>query len=309
MARAAGDCAARIAANRTVAMRIASFAVLVCLALAACDLEPTFDASSLPAYQNSLGAIKARLSEQDQQRLQLALLTLAAGSAAEYTAFALSDRDTPEHIEALDGVANSLTLLDRMRPTIDGHTAAAVIRHVADDLDLAIARAERQAGGAEKALAAFIIENPRYSWTRGTNPIQRTVKFAVRGRDNDPVSGIVVTATQPTLEFSIYNGSKEPISGIVVTAMLIASNRDAPLLAGDVGYRFASPLQPGVQQRVEVAFRAPGPWTAKQIDTADDMTLRVKLSNVFKADGGRLLAANVGWIDVMRKKRDFLRGS
>lgn len=290
-------------------MRVTCFAALFCLTLAACDREPTFDASSLPAYQNSLSAIKARLSEKDQHKLQLALLTLAAGSAAEYTAFALSDRDTPEHVEALDGVANSLNLLDHMRPTIDGHTAAAVIRHVADDLDLAIARAERQAGGAEKALAVFTIENPRYSWTRGTNPIQRTVRFTVRSRNNEPVSGIVVTAAQPRLEFSIYNGSKEPISGILVTAALIAPNHDAPLLAGDVAYRFASALQPGVQQRVEIPFRAPGPWTAKQIDTASDMTLTVKLSNVFNATGGRLLAANVGWIDVMRKKRDFLRGS
>jgi hypothetical protein len=289
-------------------MRLACFAVLVCLALAGCDSAPTFDASSLPAYQSSLSAIKARLSAKDQQKLQLALLTLAAGSSAEYTAFALANPDAPGDIEALDGVGNSLSLLDRMRPNIAGHTAAAVIRHVADDLDLAIARAEQQAGGAAKALAPFIIEHPRYSWTRGTRSVQRTVKVVVNRSGKEPVSRIVVTGTQPTLEFSIYNGSKEPISGIVVTAILTAPDYGAPLVAGDVNYRFAIPLQPGVQQRVEVAFRAPGPWNAKQIDNGGDTSLSVKLSNVFKASGARLLTANVGWLDVMRKKRDFLRG-
>jgi hypothetical protein len=266
-------------------MRIASFAVLVCLALAACDSEPTFDASSVPAYQKSLSAIKARLSENDQHKLQLALLTLAAGSSAEYTAYALAIPDAPVNIEALDGVANSLNLLDRMRPSIAGKTAAAVIREVADDLDFAIARTEGQADGAEKTLVAFIIEHPRYSWNRGSRPVAAK------------------------LDFSIYNGSKQPISGVLVTATLTTRDHDAPLVAGDVIYRFAAPLQPGVQQPVEVSLRAPGPWTEKQIDTAGDTTLSLKVSNVFRANGARLLAVNAGWLDVMRKKRDFLRGS
>jgi uncharacterized protein DUF6694 len=265
-------------------MRIPCYVALFCLALAACDREPTFDASSLPAYQNSLSAIKARLSEQDQRKLQLALLTLAAGSSADYTAFALANSDAPVNIEALDGVANSLNVLDRMRPSIAGKTATAVIRHVADDLDFAIARVEGQADGAEKVLAAFIVENPQYSWSRQSRSGQRT------------------------LEFSIYNGSKEPISGILVTATLTSLDHDAPLVGSNVNYHFTIPLQPGAQQRVEVLLGAPGPWTAKQID-AGDTTLRLKVSNIFKANGRRLLAADVGWLDVMRKKRDRLRGS
>jgi hypothetical protein len=263
-------------------MRIACFAVLFCLALAACDREPTFDASSLPAYQKSLSAIKTRLSDKDQQKLQLALLTLAAGSSAEYTAFASTIPDAPARIEALDDTPNSLMILDRMRPGIAGKTAAAVIREVADDLDVAIARAD--ADGVKKALAAFDVENPRFSWNRAS-------RFAL-----------------PTMAFSVYNGGRKSISGIVLAATLTDSDHHAPLAAGDVFYHFATALQPGVQQDIEIAFRAPGPWTTKQIETASDLTLRLKISNVFDSNGKGLPATNVGWLDVMRKKRDFLRG-
>jgi hypothetical protein len=265
-------------------MRTPCFAALLCLALSACDREPTFDASSLPAYQKSLGVIKTRLDEKDRHKLQLALLTLAAGSSADYTAFALANSDAPANVEALDGIVNPLNVLDRMRPSIAGKTAAAVIRHVADDLDSAIVRTEGQADGAEKVLAAFVIENPQYSWSQ-------------RSRTN-----------QWMLEFSIYNGSKEPISGILVTATLTTPDYDAPLMGSNVNYHFTNPLQPGAQQRVEVALGAPGPWTAKQIEAADT-TLRLKVSNIFKVNGRRLLAADVGWLDVIRKKRNFLRGS
>lgn len=264
-------------------MRLLCIAALFCLALAACDREPTFDASSLPAYQKSLSAVKARLSEKDQSKLQLALLTLAAGSSAEYTAFGLHIADTPVRIETLDGVPNPLSILDRMRPRIAGRTAAAVIREVAGDLEDAISRAEGGTGGAEKELAAFIVENPRYFWKR------------------------VGRYTLPVLAFSIYNGSKEPISDVLVTATMTTPDHNAPLMAGDLGYHFARPLQPGVQIQIEVVLRAPGVWTAREIDTRDT-TLKLKVSNVIKENGGRLLAANAGWLDVMRKKRDFLRG-
>jgi hypothetical protein len=34
----------------------------------------------------------------------------------------------------------------------------------------------------------------------------------------------------------------------------------------------------------------------------------LKVSNIDDASGKRLFAINVGWLDVMRKKRDVLRG-
>lgn len=263
-------------------MRMWCLAALGALALAACDREPTFNASSLPAYQKSLGTITARLNEKDRHKLQVALMTLAAGTSADYSAFALADPDRVANLETLDGIANPLTFLDRMRSRIDGRTAAAVIRRVADDLDDAIGAAERQRGGAEKAMAAFVVENARFSWNDS----------------ND----------RPSVEFSVYNGSNNPISTIYLTGALTAPDLDGPLTETDFSYHFDTPLSPGVQQEVKVNLPAPGPWMKKQLESEYDCDFKVKVSNVGGADGRRLLPINIGWLDVMRKKRDLLRG-
>jgi hypothetical protein len=64
-------------------------------------------------------------SGQDRQKLQLALLTSAAGGDADYTAFALANPSSIANMEALDGVANPPIFLDRMRPMIEGRKGAA----------------------------------------------------------------------------------------------------------------------------------------------------------------------------------------
>jgi hypothetical protein len=266
------------------AVRTLAFAVLCCLALAACDHDPTFDASSLPAYQKSLSDINARLSAQDRHKLQMALLTLVAGGSADYTAVALANPSSIVNIEALDGVPNPLQLLDRMRSRIEGRTAAAVIRRVADDLDYAISRAEAQTKGAEKQLAAFVIENSRFRWDHG----KRT--------------------TNPTAEFSVYNGSTMPISRIYLRGELTTPELKTPLAMGGLAYLFANLLQPGAQQQVTVNLGTPVGWTAKQLETVYDADLKLKVSNIDDASGRRLLVVNSDVLDTLRRKRDVLRG-
>jgi hypothetical protein len=275
---------ARAQEHRMTAVRTLAFAVLCCFALAACDREPTFDASSLPAYQKSLSAIKARLSGQDQHKLELALLTLAAGSAADYTAFALANPSKAADFEALDGVANPLIFLDRMRPRIEGRSAAAVIRKVAEDIDYEISRTESQSRGAEKELTAFVIDNPRYVWDRTKR------------------------SNELSAHFSVYNGSRTPISRIYLSGVLTAPEFKTPLAVGAFSYRFSSPLQPGAQQQVTVALVAPGAWTVKQLESTYDADLKLKVSNIDDAGGQRLLAINVDILDTLRRKRDVLRG-
>ena len=216
------------------AVRALCFAVLCCFALAACDREPTFDASSLPAYQKSLGEIKARLSGADQHKLELALLTLAVGGAADYTAFALANPSKAADFAALDGVANPLIFLDRMRPGIEGRSAAAVIRKAAEDIDgTGTPGTESRSQGAEKELKAFVIDNPGCDWdrTRRSNVL--------------------------TVHFSVYNGSRIAISRIYLSGALAAPEFETPLSVGTISYRFPGPLQPGAQQQVTVSLAVP----------------------------------------------------
>lgn len=265
-------------------MRMACLAALAGLVLAACDHEPTFDASSLSAYQKSLSEITARLSPQEKHKLQLALLTLAAGQASDYTAFGLANPSSVDSLETLDGVTNPLAFLDRMRPQISGRTAASVIRHVADDLDYAIARAETMTKGADKTLAAFVIENATFNWDRNRSQ-------------------------QATVDFSVYNGSNAPISGIYLNTVITARGHTTPIAFGRLQYHFARPLQPGVQEQVKAYLGSPNKWTAQQLETSYDLDCKLKVSNIEDDNGRPLFGVNADAIDTMRRKRDTLRGS
>jgi hypothetical protein len=273
------------------------------LMLAACERAPTFDASSLPAYQRSLSDIKARLSAGDRHRLQLALLTLAAGEGANYSAFAMANPQAVDDMEALDGVVNPLILLDRMRPRIAGRTAAAVIRTVADDLDFAISRAEAQTGGARSELGGFVIENARFFNQQAAQFAiykgSRVVRlFSEPGKPRD----------QPTAQFSIYNGSRIAVSAIYVSGTVMVPGLKTPLSTGSLRYAFARPLQPGAAELVTVDLGLPSGWAAKQLEGVYNADVTFTVANVDDTSGKRLLAVNSDVIDTMRKKRDELRG-
>jgi hypothetical protein len=254
------------------------------MALVACDKDPTFDASSLPAYRKSVTAINATLNAQDQHKLQVALITIGAGSSAEFTAFALANPSSLANVEMLDGLAGPLTILDRMRSVIEGRTARSVIEHVAADLDYEISRAERQADEPGKLLSSVVVENARYSLDRSR-------------------SG------QATIEFSVYNGSQVPISTIYLSGELTADRNDAPLMSRDFSYHFPVMLQPGMQEGGKALLVVPGTWTAKQLDTPSAANIKLTISNVDDGGGKRLLSVNVGHLDAMRRKRDMLRSS
>jgi hypothetical protein len=265
-------------------MRMACLVVLGGVALAACDREPTFDASSLPAYQKSLAEVTARLSPQEKHKLQLALLTLAAGQASDYTAFGLANPASVDSLETLDGITNPLVFLDRMRPQISGRTAASVIGHVADDLDYAISRAETMRKGADKTLAAFVIENATFSWDRNRSQ-------------------------QAAVEFSVYNGSKAPISGIYLNTVITARGHTTPIAFGRLQYHFVPPLQPGVQEQVKAYLGSPSKWTAQQLQDSYDLDCKLEVSNIQDDNGRPLFGVNADALDTMRRKRDALRGS
>jgi hypothetical protein len=264
-------------------MKRACLALLCCVALAACDDAPRFDASSLPAYQKSLRDIKATLSARDQQRLDMALITQAAGSAAG--TLPPADPQLVAVLSALDGVANPLIYLDRLRPKIDGRSAAKVIALVADDLDFAISRAEQQSAGTDKILAAVTVENPRYYWNRGKN------------------------SDQPSIEFSVANRGASAITGITVNGVLTMHGRAEPLAAGHLYYVFWRALQPSEQRPVMLVPDPRSAWANKNLETAYDADLMLKVTNFSDTTGKRLLATDADIVEAMKRKRDFLRGN
>jgi hypothetical protein len=258
-------------------------AVLCCFALAACDSEPVFDTSSVPAYQKSYGAINAGLNEQDRNRLKIALRTLAAGGAAEFTLLARPRAQA--NTAALEGVANPTIVLDRMRPKIEGKTAAAVIRIVVADIDTEIAQAEGQLGSADadKTLSKIVIENERYYWDRN-------------GRTD-----------HATVQFSIYNGSAKAISHVFLSGVLTSRGRATPWATGALDYGFTPALQPGTQQQATI-FITQGEFADSELERVYDAGLTLKVTNADDTAGRRLLVVNSDIIESMRLERLVLRG-
>jgi hypothetical protein len=275
---------ARALKNRFPAATALGAAALCCLALAACDPEPQFDASSVPAYQKSLDAINAKLNVQERNRLKIALVTLAVGGATEFTRAGLLR--VPANIAALEGVANPKIVLDRMRPTIEGKTAAAVIGIVVADIDAEIARAEGRLGNpdADKTLSKIVIENERYDWDRTWRPDRATVKF------------------------SIYNGSAKAISCVYLSAVLASRGRATPWATGALFYGFSPALQPGTQQQA-VIFITSGELADTELKRVYDANLTLKVTNADDTAGLKLLVFNSDLIEAMRMERLVLRGS
>jgi hypothetical protein len=275
---------ARSLKNRFSAAKALGAAALCCFALGACDSEPLFDASNVPAYQKSLDTINARLSVLDRNRLKIALATLAAGGAAQFTQAGLPR--VPANIAALEGVANPTPLLDRMRPTIEGKTAAAVIGIVVADIDAEIARAEGHLGetDADKTLSKIVIENERYDWDWTGRP------------------------DRPRVKFSIYNGSAKAISRVYLGAVLASRGRATPWATGALFYSFTPALQPGTQQQA-IIFVISGELADTELKHVYDAGLTLKVTNADDTAGRKLRVFNSDLIEAMRLERFVLRGS
>jgi hypothetical protein len=264
-------------------MRMPCVALLLYFCLTACDFGPTFDASSLPAYQNSLKAITATLSADDQRRLAVALMTLALGDSPQSNAFELANPGSIADLVSLAGVANPLIYLDRLRPGIDGRSAAAVISRVATDLDDEISRAEASSGGADKLLADVKIDSPRFYWDARSH--------------------------LPTIEFSAYNGGRTTISRINVSGVMTQHGRTGKWTTGGLNYIFETGLGPGDERPVKLTARVFSAQTAKQLQNLYDADFTLKVTNIVYADGHKLIPVDTDALAAMRQKRDFLRGS
>jgi hypothetical protein len=265
------------------AIRMRCLAVLCCLALAACDHDRTFDASSLPAYQKSLIEITARLSADDQRRLSLALTTLAVGNSAA-SAF-LTNPGAVEVVPSRDVLANPPVYLDRLRPMIDHKSAVTVMQLAADRLDAQISQIEAQSKANARLLSSIVIEHARYYWEKSA------------------------FTDLPNIEFSIYNGSNSAISRIYLSAALTSRGRATPWVASILTHSFEDGLQPGVEEQVKLTPGLLGDWADKQLQTVTHADFMLAISNMEDEGGRKLLPFDNDFVDVLRAKRDFLRGS
>ena len=276
----------------------------------------------MPAYQKSLGEITAQLSAQDQRKLEIALLSLAIGNAADTNALQSANPGSLAVLASLNGVANPLTYFDRIRPRINGRSAAAVIRLVTSELDAQISLAESQLAGVEKLLGPVVIEHPRYSWTDGRVQSEPTAGVRVQSQRTGGVRIVIQPAGskvqrqpntgnkgpgQPTVEFSVYNGTKNVISRIYVSGVLTTHDRPTPWARGLIIHSFERGLQPGEQ--VPVVIRATGAWADIRLATVYDADVALKVVNIENTNGERLVPLNLDALEAMRQKRDALRAS
>jgi len=267
-------------------VRMFSCLVLCCLALTACEREQAFDASSLSAYQKSLRDITPKLSAQDQRKLEIALVTLTFGNAADTNGPQFANPESLAVVASLTGIPNPQTYFDKLRSRINGRSAAGVIRLASSELEAQISQAESQLAGVEKSLAPVVIDHPRYYWTGGGR---------VRGR--------------PTIEFSVYNGSKNAISRIYVRGVLTTHDRPTPWAKSIIIHSFERELQPGEQVPVTISVSGINSWTDIRLARLYDADFTLKVINIENTNGQKLVPLNLDALEVMRQKRDALRAS
>jgi hypothetical protein len=258
-----------------MAMKRSILAILCFFLLSGCIFDPAFDASSWEAYQSSASAIRARLSNEDLRRLEVALKYLITEGAPQLDgqmAVNVGGRIYP----------NTRLILARLGPKINGRSSAAVIQDLCIKLDAEISETESRMQNAGKVLAAVEVESPSYYWRR---------------------SGFV---EQPVIEFSVYNAGKVPISRVYFSGALTSANRTIPWVKQGFIQTFKGGLEPREKQRLTLEPRF-GDWNDKQLKDVFNAELKVVVTNFEDANGDRAVAIDTESLDTKRKVRAALQ--
>jgi hypothetical protein len=256
-------------------MKLASLAALCCLLLSGCVVDPSFDTSDWNAYQQSLGTVKSKLNNDELRRLDVALKYLL------FEGVPVGSELVPDNVMFRVGATNPNSVLRRLAPRIDGRTAAAVVRDLANRLDTEISEAEAvlQSGGA--ALKSVEIGSPRYYWRR---------------------SGFV---EQPVIEFSIFNGSKTSISRVYLNGVLTTPNRSIPWVKQSFSRTFRGGLEP--RERLQVTLDPnSGGWNDRQLKDVYNADLKIVVTNFEDANGQKAIAVDSDQLDFKRRVRAAL---
>ena len=253
-------------------MKRLSLTILCCFLLSGCIFDPVFDTSSWDAYQRSLAAIKAKLSNDDLRRLDVALnYLLVEGMPRIETSGQLLNNAIPS-----TALANPNMVLGRLGPRINGRSAATVIADLSTRLNDEISSAEARLQGTESRADSVKALSPSYYWRR---------------------SGYL---EQPVIEFAVRNEGKVPVSRIYVDCVLITPNRLIPWARQQFVYNFKGGLEPREKQTLTLQQRN-SLWGDPQLKDLVNAELKVTIINFEDANGVKMIAVDRDRLGVERK--------
>ena len=255
-------------------MKRLSLTILCCFLLSGCIFDPTFDTSSWDAYQRSLATIKAKLSNDDLRRLEIALgyLLIESMPRAQINAQPLST------MSAAANLANPYLVLARLGPRINGWNAAAVIRNLALKLDTEIQETEGRTRNVENVFGTVEVLSPSYSWQ----------------------------SSLPVVEFAVRNEGKAAISRIQFRTVLTSPGRSVPWATQEFVQTFKGGLEP--REKRQLTFQPTyGNWNDPQLKDVYNTQLKVMVMNFEDANGERATAVDTDALEMKRKVRAALQ--
>ena len=259
-------------------MKRLSLTILCCFLLSGCIFDPVFDTSSWDAYQKSLAAIKAELSNDDLRRLDVALNYLLVEGMPGIEA---SGQPLNNMIQNA-ALANPNIILDRLRPRIDGRNAATVIADLSTRLNADISSAEARLQGAESRADSVEVLSPSYYW-------RRTGNFE-----------------QPVIEFAVRNEGTVPISRIYFNCVLITPNRSIPWARQQFVYDFKGGLEPRQKLTLTLQVRN-SQWGDLQLKDLVNTELKVVIINFEDANGVKMIVVDRERLGLERKVQASLQ--
>jgi len=257
-------------------MKRSILAILCCFLLAGCIFDPSFDTSSWEAFQNSSDAVRARLSNRDLRRLEVALKYLLLEGSQKIDGQMLSN------VVARESFASPQLVLARLGPRINGRSAAAIIQDLLIKLDAEISEVDSRMQSAGGVLTVVEVESPTYYWRR---------------------SGYI---NKPVIEFSVYNGGKLPISRVYLSGVLTTPNRSIPWVKQSLTLSFKGGLEPREKRRMKFE-PVNGEWTDRNLSDLTNAELKLTVTNFEDASGEKVMAIDSTSLDVRRRVRSLLQ--
>jgi hypothetical protein len=257
-------------------MKRSVLAILCCLLLSGCIFDPAFDTSSWEAFQKSSAAVRAKLSNDDLRRLEIALKYLLLEGTLR------NDGQWLNTVVARESFANPRAILAGLGPRINGRSAAAIVKDLSIKLDVEISEIESRMQNVEGVLTAVEVASATYYWRRS-------------GYFNKPV-----------IEFSVYNGGKVPISRVYISGVLTTPNRSIPWVKQSFTINFKGGLEP--RERKRMTFDSlTGEWSDKNLSDLTNAELKLAVTNFEDASGEKVIAVDSNSLEVKRRVRSLLQ--